>query len=321
MEMSVALGVLGVIATVTLGVWALIIARSRYPGQITFVQEQTIELFDEIVKNLEDLSISYKGNEIGENLVLLNGAFVNSGKIDVSPEMTEKPLAMSLPEGFRWLTAKVISSSPDVKAEIEVQTENIITLKSGLFRCGEYIRFQALAEVLMPPVDDSKSYRRSLSKLLEGSLQLSHRILNTRAIEKRSLDRPGHIVRTRSEVRLLGAAMLVLVLAIGGFLWVKGIPRVPVYAYNSKDGKQIQVTIKVTADGIEVRGFDDDYQEVVSLEEFVRRGSGVPALKRDKGFAGFIIFMVALVLMPLLMSTFEYMKTRRSLKLRKLLEL
>jgi hypothetical protein len=70
---SVIFGLIGIYLTI----------RSKYSGRVTFVNEQTIELFDAIGNSLDKLAVTYNGSAVNENLVLLNGAFINSGKFDI----------------------------------------------------------------------------------------------------------------------------------------------------------------------------------------------------------------------------------------------
>ena len=61
MHTSDILAVLGIVATIIFGVWGIIIViRRRYPGQLTYVKESYIGLFDSIVKNVPELAVLYQ---------------------------------------------------------------------------------------------------------------------------------------------------------------------------------------------------------------------------------------------------------------------
>lgn len=102
-------------------------------------------MFDAIGNSLDKLAVTYDGAAVNENLVLLNGAFINSGKFDITPDMVEQPITIRLPDGYKWLTGRVIDSN--VKAEFIQVDKNNVSISTGLFRCGEYIRFHALAQL------------------------------------------------------------------------------------------------------------------------------------------------------------------------------
>src|SRR5437773_5069061 len=116
METGNVLGVLGILATVLFGIWAVVLAiKHRYPGRITLVRESCIGLFDAIVKNLPELRVLYNDAPVGKGLVLLKCAFVNSGSKDITAEMTEQRLALNLPTDHRWLAARIVGNSSELK--------------------------------------------------------------------------------------------------------------------------------------------------------------------------------------------------------------
>src|ERR1035438_9026699 len=156
MNTSDILGVLGIAATIVFGVWGIIIiVRRRYPGQLTYIKESNIGLFDSIVKNLPELSVLYNNAPVGQGLVLIKGAILNTGSKDITNEMVEQKLTFALPEGFRWLTAKVVGNSGNVVGAIDIQDRSLV-FTTGLFRCNEFIRFQAIAEIPVHKTNEEK---------------------------------------------------------------------------------------------------------------------------------------------------------------------
>ena len=117
--------VLGLLATISFGAWSLFyaIVGRRYPGRISFVQEDCIGLFDSIVRNFPEIVISYQNNPVGENLVLLKGAFLNTGTKDITKEMVAGELTLVLPKGYNWLTARIVAATPDVVSGITHSTD------------------------------------------------------------------------------------------------------------------------------------------------------------------------------------------------------
>ena len=144
MDLLTVLTIIGIIVTIAFGIWGIYaFARRRYPGQITMVRENTIALFDTIVKKFPEISITYKSSAVSEGLVLLRAAFLNTGSKDITPEMVDEEVSLTLPDNFKWLNAKVTSSSPDVHGLIRLDPRTIY-FDLGLFRCKEYVRFEAL---------------------------------------------------------------------------------------------------------------------------------------------------------------------------------
>ena len=75
--LSISMTVLGTL----LGGWGIYLwfVSRRYPGQISFVLENCIALFDTIVKNFPEISIHYQNSQVSEGLVLLKGYLLNTG--------------------------------------------------------------------------------------------------------------------------------------------------------------------------------------------------------------------------------------------------
>src|SRR5260370_36557833 len=106
MSISSILGVLGVGIYLIFGAWGVYLSLvRRYQGKVTFVSEQTIGLFDAIVKNLPEMAVLYKGTPVSPNVVLIKGSLVNTGTKDISPSMIERPISLGLPAGSNWLSA------------------------------------------------------------------------------------------------------------------------------------------------------------------------------------------------------------------------
>jgi len=176
MSTQTVVAVLGILATVLFGFWGMyVVIRRRYPGEVTFVVEDCIGLFEPIVKNFPGLAVLYQAEPVSHGLVLLKGTLHNTGHKDIIPEMVGKSITLHVPEDFKWLAAKIVDSSPDVHASVE-EDPTSLRFATGLFRCEEYFRFEALAEV---PFSDSD---QSIERRLLTPLKLSHRIPAARAI-------------------------------------------------------------------------------------------------------------------------------------------
>jgi hypothetical protein len=100
MESSTLLGLIGIGISLLFGIWWVFTLRHKYRGRITFIREPSIALFDAIVKNLPEMQLLYKGNTVQPDLVLMTGSIVNTGSIDISPEMTEKRIEIAVPPDF-----------------------------------------------------------------------------------------------------------------------------------------------------------------------------------------------------------------------------
>ena len=66
------LAISGILVSGAFGCWGvfLTLKNKRYPGQLTFCWGNRISLFDDIVSKLDNLSILFKKDPIGSNVVL-----------------------------------------------------------------------------------------------------------------------------------------------------------------------------------------------------------------------------------------------------------
>ena len=98
MNTSTFLTVLGLSATILFGLCALYLAsKRRYPGRITFFKELSIGLYDTIAKNLPGIDLLYKNTPVAQNHVLVKGALLNTGSMDITLSIVEIPITIKLP--------------------------------------------------------------------------------------------------------------------------------------------------------------------------------------------------------------------------------
>jgi len=312
--------ILSVFATILFGWLGIhLIRQRRYPGKIVFVKEASIGLFDAIVRNLPELSISYRGQAVSEhlNLVLLKGFLVNMGTKDIAPIMVGTPITFGLPEGYRWLAKKVVSHSPDVVADIVIEQDRELVFRMGLLRYKEpeHVRFEALAEV--PMGEEGKDVARRLEK----GMTISHRIQDTGKITTERV--------TRGEIKFWDRnILLVLVFSlamIGGMslalFELRDRAVLHFLLTTEKDGI-VEIMITPRLDGtLTIEGVEQPYSETVSVVEFFSERqwepkTANPRVPADVVFLGLGGFIFALGGLSVLLLYFPY---RKKIRFRKLL--
>ena len=296
--------------------------KRKYQGEVTFVRESCIGLFDSIVKNMSDLAVQYKGTPVAQGLVLLKGSFLNTGAKDISDGMVEENIAIHLPDKSRWLTAKIVSGSPKVQANVNV-TEKAISFDIGLFRCKEYIRFEALAEV-----DTEDSADRSEEESIEGrlidSLSITHRIADTQKIKKKDLSSSNNTGK-RLKRRLITLSFIALI-GIAGIVTVSfiEIPGKLHFLVPGESGDTIEVKARAQSDGtLQIRGVDEkSYRKTVSPEDFFNESNIMGKVVPDK-LVPFFLMLPPLfyIVLPLIAGGYIYRGARQTKKLMDLLEL
>ena len=135
----------GIVATVVFGVWAVALAKSRkYPGEITFFRERPIRLLDDVIGNLPQITVSYKGQPAAKNLSLIRGYILNTGRKDISKDMIEQPLNIRLPEVCRWLEASAKGSWDGAEHAI-IKDPRTVEFSWTMLRRNEFLKFEAQA--------------------------------------------------------------------------------------------------------------------------------------------------------------------------------
>jgi hypothetical protein len=324
MSTSNILAILGILATIVFGVWGLVIViRRRYPCEITYVREAYIALFDSIVKNLNELSVLYNNTPVGQGLVLVKGAFLNTGSKDITDSMVEGKLTFSLPHGFRWMTAKVVGTSRNVSADVTIADRDLI-FTTGLFRCHEFIRFQAIAEI--PLTENSEKKRINITEdHIDKAISISHRIADTKPVKR--IDLPNTQVQKRNFLGF-GSLWLAIVLTLITCLYIlftyyTGVPAELNYIIADTKGTAIEVSIRPTMDGkVQVKNVQDGNKSTMDVQKFFETSHPKPKVVMSHIIAPIaIIGALVYIFIPWITFLFLFRKKRRAEKLRILMQI
>ncbi len=320
MNSSDILAVVGLIFTITFGILA--IKRHRYPGQFTFIKEISLGLFDSLVKYFPELEIQYHKQPVTEGLVLLKGALLNTGTKDIDEGMTKESIHINLPDKFRWLSVKVVSSSPQLKVNT-LLSDKSINIQTKLFRCGEFVRFEALAEV---PIDNSLTEKRSedLEVKLEKAISISHRITDTQKVLIRDLPscRGGNRRATLAWIML--AFTIILTLIVSSRIYLKGWPAETHFTIKESDNTNVEVkVIGIYHDQLKLRGVKNkNYQKTVPQNLFPNMQGLKPVITKDTADLKFIIVILTLQYALVIFQLFFTYKDRiENKKLKKMLSI
>lgn len=182
MTLSDILSVAGILISVLFGAWGIYLSlrRKNYPASLTFVREQTVALLDDFATRIPNLSVLYKDTPVNKSVVLLSGYLVNDGNVDITPQMTERPLSCELPGSCSWLEFKLTGAAEALSATGNIKSPQTLELNFGLFRRDEAFSFQALALV-------GAEYAKKKPTALADALHWSHRIAGLGAIKTTTL--------------------------------------------------------------------------------------------------------------------------------------
>ncbi len=167
MEINQVLGITGISVSIFFGIIGIIFVRKKkYLGRINFIEDYSIDLYDSIVNNIDELKILYKNKEVNQNMSLLRFYLINLGAKDITREMVEKELKLVLPKNTKILNWKLIKCSPDLNCTIDCSDINTIIFNFGLFRIDEFCQIELLLETKLP-------------NQISNSFNFSHRIADT----------------------------------------------------------------------------------------------------------------------------------------------
>ncbi len=315
------LTIVGLLATVIFGVIPLY-RKFRYPAKVTFVKESAISLFDSIVRNLPDLKMTYKEAPVSQELILIRGAILNEGFKDITESMTEQPLKLNLPKGYKWLTAQVISASKNVTVDIDIENERALVFRIGLFRCREYIRFEALAEC--PSLETATEKPIPDRKNIEEVMYFTHRIADTEnKVNKMDL-LPRANPRVKKRIVLLSVipagvtlATLIFIIFFGNRMFL-GLS----YSFKVESGDYIEVIASPKANGmIKIKGVSAKYSNSISPDQFFSQCGklNISENKKEKHFFTIANLIYLIIFSFPLIST--YLRRRKNKKLRQLLSI
>ncbi|MCX5643112.1 MAG: hypothetical protein NTZ17_00255 [Phycisphaerae bacterium] len=322
MSTSNMLTVVGILATVVFGVFGIwgfvIVIRRRYPGQLTYVKESYLGLFDSIVKNLPELAVLYNNLPVGQGLVLVKGAILNTGNKDITDSMVEQKLALALPSDFHWLTAKIVGNSENVKASLAIQ-DNSLVVSTGLFRRNEFIRFQAIVEVPIRAESDGRK-SESIEDRLDKAISITHRIEDTQKVLERELPSTG---RTKHRMLWSLSMCLGLMATMGvsfGIFLFRGFPAETHFVVNDTNSIPHEVRTRLRLDGsMTLKGVGDDFREQTTVDDFFKRGSLKPKVALELETKVITIGGLLYLMCPLAMFLYAYREYRNANKLRQLL--
>jgi len=148
MNLSDTLKLISIVVAIIFGltrIWVVI--RHRYQVEITFLLDESISLYDRVVKNISDLKIFYLDKPIKENIILIKGYIIHTGTKDITPDMIEEKLSIQLSENSLWHNITIVKHSANLLITSEIDPlRRVIIFTQGLFKRNEFFYFEALVE-------------------------------------------------------------------------------------------------------------------------------------------------------------------------------
>lgn len=282
LNFSDTLSLAGILISVLFGIWGIYLSlrRAKYPASLTFVREQSVALLDDFATRIPNLAVLYKDIPIDKSVVLLSGYLVNDGNVDITPQMTERPLTCTLPTGCTWLEFKLTGTAEALSAVGTIGAPQVLELNFGLFRRDEAFSFQALALV-------STDYAKKKPTALVEALRWSHRIAGLGSIKTTTLPEPETKSRKDRWIRkgtLILMAVFYLFFGLSQATGLGPLGRVPAIAYEHVEGgNQALISLTPNRDGTTiVKDISSGEERKVVLSEFVKSASLKPVYQERR---------------------------------------
>lgn len=165
MDTTLIISIITILITIIIGIPAFISLRNQAKSKIFFFEKQKISLYDDLLKNIPDLDITYKGKKIQKSMFLLKGIFIFSGKKDIEKKDIQKGIIVKVKgEDSKWYSYNIIDKTENLDIKISAD-ESTLNIDFDLLTNKDYFVIEALGE------SDIQS------------LSYSHRIANVSKIE------------------------------------------------------------------------------------------------------------------------------------------
>ena len=140
-NLIVGVGLPVVIFLIQLWLWF----RDHKACDITLIENRNFVIDPSLSNRVEGLSISYKDRPIENWLLYYQVTVTNSGTKDISRNEVVAPLTLVMPDNVRLISCNVFDKAKDLASDISIK-DNAIVIKWDLFKVGEYIRMDIVAD-------------------------------------------------------------------------------------------------------------------------------------------------------------------------------
>ncbi len=319
-NLETSLAIIGIIISLILGFLGLRYTfKFRRKPNLIFLKNNSVSLFERIVKNLDDLEIKFKGEKIKENLILFQGTFFNFGNVDIDKSIIHKPVEINLPKSYNWVQFKLVGGSKDLDISFQ-RHQNKIVFDWDLLKEGEYFTFDSIIEYNSN--DKEKNEEGKIEEQLLDQIEINHRIKDLKSIEvKKSFP------EILSNVTIGFCIFLNLLL----MLYAAHLASVPIFSSNYRIYNEVNLTketqpeyLRLVANDenqIALKNAENDEIKIVSKEELEKiLSKKLKIERREVAYSLIIIYSILMIIIfiiqikYLLIPEFQARKLNKKLK-------
>lgn len=289
----------GIIATVFSIIVTLLTLSNK---KIRYWQVETESIFSNKIKEIKDLRIEYKNEELSDNVVILKTVIENNGKRDIDKSIVYAPMEIMFKEPIKVLDVELLDSPDGISISKE---KNSIICNWNLLKKKEFFILKILLKLENEEIKSIKS-----DELLQKYTDISYRITDVNTAKKINYNKPilEKIPKFELIIYPLLALFFFIMMAITfslDFYQVRYESPIIKGQYYSLKGK--------SESSIKILGTEE--KKIVSLEELndVQKDTKIVLVKEKINIPVliFILFASVIVLIPTFLALNEYRIDKR----------
>lgn len=134
---------LKVIIPIVFGIWGVLYIRKP---KFYYLERSNIKLYQDIVKSIEGISITYKGQAIQENLRFVSGTIILKSHTDIRKDEIDEEITIICPDTKAlWRHFEIVKASNGFRPKYEV-TGNTVLIHRSLLKRDDYVTFSGLLD-------------------------------------------------------------------------------------------------------------------------------------------------------------------------------
>ena len=296
---STLLTAIGILVTVFSTIVTLLTLSNK---KIRYWQVETESIFSNKIKEIKDIKIEYKNEELSDNVVILKTVIENNGKKDIDKSIVYTPMKISFKESIKVLDVELLDSPDGISVSKE---ENSIICKWDLLKKKEFFVLKILLKIEDEEIKAIKS-----DELLQKYTDISYRITDVNKAKKINYNKtilekiPKFELIIFPLLALFFFIMIVITFSLD-FYQVRYENPIIKGQYYSLKGKS-ESTIKILG---------NEEKKLVTLEELneVQKDTKIVLVKEKINIPVliFILFASVLVLAPTIFSLNDYRIDKR----------
>lgn len=128
---------------IVISIWGIYFIRK---SKFYFIEKRSVKLYQDIVKSIDGLSITFNEEQIRENLILFSGSIIYSGHNDIKADEIDREITIYSPDNSaRWLHFEVRNSADFFSPEYRIE-ENKVIISRSLWKKDDFIDFSGLID-------------------------------------------------------------------------------------------------------------------------------------------------------------------------------